>query len=60
MVPSMSRRGTCSDNAPMDIFWGMLKTEFVYDQKKCAIRQEAEIAIREYRVNLHKGTQRDT
>ncbi|NOR26718.1 MAG: hypothetical protein GQ542_20475 [Desulforhopalus sp.] len=56
----MSRRGTCSDNAPMDIFWGMLKTEFVYDQKKCAIRQEAEIAIREYRVNLHKGTQRDT
>ena len=26
----MSRKGDCYDNAPMESFWGLLKTELVY------------------------------
>ena len=32
MVCSMSRKGNCYDNAPMESFWGTLKTELVYRQ----------------------------
>lgn len=44
----MSRKGNCYDNAPMESFWGTLKTELVYNQEKYATRREAEAAIREY------------
>jgi putative transposase len=33
MRPSMSRKGDCLDNAPMESFFHTLKTELVHDQK---------------------------
>jgi len=30
IVPSMSRKGNCWDNAPMESFFGTLKTELVH------------------------------
>lgn len=48
MIVSMSRRGNCFDNAPMESFWGTLKTEMIYGQDKFRTRKEAELAIREY------------
>jgi transposase InsO family protein len=47
MRASMSRRGNCYDNAPIESFWGSLKTELVYD-RRYATRAEAEASIREY------------
>ena len=44
---SMSRRGNCFDNAPVESFFGTLKTELVYRQR-FATRQEARRAIFEY------------
>ncbi len=32
MKASMSRKGNCYDNAPMESFWGTLKNELVYHQ----------------------------
>jgi len=44
---SMSRRGNCYDNAPMESFWGTLKNELVHHC--CYVtRAEAEASIREY------------
>ncbi len=43
---SMSRKGNCYDNAPMESFWGTLKNELVYHQhystREQAIREIAE------------------
>jgi putative transposase len=47
MNPSMSRKGNCWDNAPMESFFGTLKTELVH-HKKYRTRQEAVAEIREY------------
>ena len=47
MKPSMSRRGSCYDNAPMESFWGTLKNELVYHQHY-RTRQEAVREITEY------------
>lgn len=44
---SMSRKGNCFDNAPMESFWGSLKTEMVH-HRNFSTRAEAESAIREY------------
>ncbi len=44
---SMSRRGDCFDNAPVESFFGTLKTELVY-QQRFASRREARQAIFEY------------
>ena len=44
---SMSRRGNCYDNAPMESFWGSLKNELVHHQRY-ATRSEAKASIREY------------
>jgi transposase InsO family protein len=44
---SMSRRGDCFDNAPVESFFGTLKTEVVY-QHRFATRSEARQAIFEY------------
>lgn len=33
IVQSMSRKGDCLDNAPMESFFGHLKSEFLYDRK---------------------------
>jgi len=47
MRASMSRRGNCYDNAPMESFWGTLKNELVH-HCRYATRAEAEASIREY------------
>jgi putative transposase len=47
MEASMSRKGNCYDNAPMESFWGSLKNELVH-HRRFATRAEAEAAIREY------------
>jgi len=44
---SMSRRGNCYDNAPMESFWGTLKNELIYHQRY-ATRQQAIREITEY------------
>jgi putative transposase len=44
---SMSRRGNCYDNAPMESFWGSLKTELVH-HRRYATHAEAQASIREY------------
>jgi putative transposase len=47
MQASMSRRGNCFDNAPIESFWGTLKSELVY-QRRFATRQQAKQEITEY------------
>ena len=44
---SMSRRGNCYDNAPMESFWGTLKQELVH-HRRYRTRQEAIRDITEY------------
>lgn len=46
-VCSMSRKGNCWDNAPMESFWGKLKTEWLYG-KRFRTREEAKQAVFEY------------
>jgi putative transposase len=46
-VCSMSRKGNCWDNAPMESFWGKLKTEWLYG-KRFRTREEAKRAVFEY------------
>ena len=41
---SMSRRGNCWDNAPMESFWGKLKQEWLYGYR-FRTRDEAKAAI---------------
>lgn len=53
---SMSRKGNCYDNAPMESFWGMLKQELIY-QCRFRTRQEARQAITEY-IELFYNRQR--
>ncbi len=43
LIPSMSRRGNCYDNAPMESFWGTLKNELVHHRRydtRAQTRQE--------------------
>lgn len=47
MQASMSRRGNCYDNAPIESFWGMLKNELVH-HCRYATRGEAMREITEY------------
>jgi transposase InsO family protein len=47
MVASMSRRGNCYDNAPMESFWASLKKEQVHHQKY-KTRAEARADIFDY------------
>jgi putative transposase len=44
---SMSRKGNCYDNAPIESFWGMLKTELVH-HRRYQSRAEAVREIAEY------------
>jgi len=45
--PSMSRKGDCYDNAPMESFFGSLKTECVH-RTRFATRKEAKAALFDY------------
>ena len=47
MTASMSRKGNCYDNAPMESFWGTLKQELVH-HRRYHTRQEAIQDITEY------------
>ena len=47
MKASMSRKGNCYDNAPMESFWGTLKNELIYHYRY-RTREEAIKAITEY------------
>jgi putative transposase len=47
MQSSMSRKGNCYDNAPMESFWGILKSELVH-HRRYATRQQAKQDITEY------------
>jgi len=47
MVASMSRKGNCYDNAPVESFFATLKTELVYHQQYVT-RAEARLDIFEY------------
>lgn len=45
---SMSRKGNCWDNAPMESFFKTMKVELIYPEKQYATRQEAMASIFEY------------
>jgi transposase InsO family protein len=47
LIASMSRKGNCFDNAPMESFWGILKQELVH-HRRYRTRQEAIQDITEY------------
>ena len=57
---SMSRKGNCYDNAPIESFWGQLKNELVY-HKIYETRQQAIADVRRYieifynRQRIQKG-----
>jgi Transposase and inactivated derivatives len=46
-VCSMSRKGNCWDNSPMECFWGKLKMEWL-NTKRFKTRDEARAAVFEY------------
>ncbi len=48
VVQSMSRKGNCIDNAPLESFFGHFKDDV--DYQDCQTYEELEILIREYRV----------
>ncbi len=56
IICSMSRKGNCWDNAPMESFWGKLKTEWLYD-RPLRTRGEARQAVFEY-IELFYNTRR--
>jgi transposase InsO family protein len=47
ITPSMSRRGNCLDNACIENFFGMLKTEWIQRRKFTTI-DEAREAVEQY------------
>jgi len=47
MIQSMSRKGNCYDNAPIESFWGTLKLELVY-HRRFETRSQATREITEY------------
>ena len=51
---SMSIKGNCYDNAPMESFWGTLKNELVHHQRY-RTRREAIQEIREYVEIFYNG-----
>jgi putative transposase len=61
-ICSMSRKGNCWDNAPMESFWGKLKQEWLND-KRFRTREDAKRAIfwyidvyyRRYRLHASNG-----
>jgi len=57
MVGSMSRKGDCWDNAPMESFFGTLKQELVFHER-FATRAEAKRKIFEYIEMFYNGWRR--
>jgi putative transposase len=57
MRASMSRKGNCYDNAPMESFWGSLKNELVHHQHYTT-RADAKAAIQEYIESFYNRQRR--
>lgn len=57
IVCSMSRRGNCWDNAPMESFFATLKKELVHDEDY-ATREEAKASIFEYIETFYNHVRR--
>ncbi|BBB64231.1 hypothetical protein UNDKW_5958 (plasmid) [Undibacterium sp. KW1] len=57
MQASMSRKGNCYDNAPMESFWGSLKNELIHHQHY-ATRADAQAAIQEYIESFYNRQRR--
>lgn len=60
MIPSMSRKGDCWDNAPMESFWATLKTELdedylTRDQARASIFEYIEIFYNRQRLHSSLG-----
>lgn len=55
-ICSMSRKGNCWDNAPMESFWGKMKCEWLYENH-FKTRDEARAAVFEY-VEIFYNRQR--
>jgi len=55
LVPSMSRKGNCYDNAFIESFWSSLKYETVY-HRKFATRAKARSAIFDYIESFYNRT----
>lgn len=45
MTASMSRRGNCYDNAPMESVWGTLKNELVHQRRHSRLRNRSSAAF---------------
>ena len=59
LTPSMSRKGNCWDNAPMESFWGSLKNELVH-HKRYKTRQQAVNDITHYIEIFYNRIRRHT
>ncbi len=59
MKASMSRRGNCYDNAPMESFWGTLKNELVH-HRSYEMREQAKREITEYIEIFYNRQRRHT
>ena len=57
MKASMSRKGNCYDNAPMESFWGSLKNELIHHHR-FATRADARAAIQEYIESFYNRQRR--
>jgi len=57
MTASMSRRGNCYDNAPMESFWGTLKNELVH-HRRYETREQARREIAEYIESFYNRQRR--
>lgn len=60
LIPSMSRKGNCYDNATMESFWGTLKQELVHHQNyatRAEAKQSLFVWLETYynRVRLHSA-----
>ena len=55
LIPSMSRKGNCYDNAFIESFWSSLKYEVVY-HRRFATRAEARAAIFDYIESFYNRT----
>lgn len=59
ILPSMSRKGNCYDNAPMENFFGILKSELTH-HRRYRTRQEAMREINEYIEIFYNRQRRQT
>ena len=57
MRASMSRKGNCFDNAPMESFWGSLKNELIHHHRYVT-RADAMAAIQEYIESFYNRQRR--